>query len=507
MIMGGCKSKSGDTAEVNDAKTIISSADYGDIGDVLKITPRDVESSDGEAALKAIGLWEEGGHISWRERTGSAGQYNFKDVKITAKDGHDLTVKAMALGGLHMSGETPIVDVVDFSGLVINNKKTSLKIDHLGLTKLPLSQNLSTVSKIDDLLDIKDLDIEVDNGLEGPESVVFKGVTGTADKTVFEIDTLGWGQDPKDQHIRFAAQDVMIKVTETDEAPITLSLKSAKIRGLAPIDAANSTDVGNIKSRNGFLNLLMQNPQIGDMTIEGLDIQSDVFTLDLPSIKQSANQQGGITTINSDMPKLTLGITQTDDLPVEAQQVMAMIKSLGFESMVFSAQSVTEMNKDTDFLAVKAASLDLQDGFDLNYKGEFSGLSSINSLGANASPENIQAVEDKFKIHGFAFSLEDKSIVERGFNLAGEMTGQSPKNLRRQANGILALGSLAALTQKDGSIYSEFTQALSEFLQDGGTMTVQIAPEEPITIKDLEGLQSGKKPDLKRLGFSTATKQ
>jgi len=204
---------------------------------------------------------------------------------------------------------------------------------------------------------------------------------------------------------------------------------------------------------------------------------------------------------------ICLGFTEKGELPAEAQRAMQVIKSLGFDTMVFSAKSVTEMDEKTDRVSVKAASFDLEDGFDLNYKGEFSGLGEIRNLGPDASPDDIQAVQDKFKIHDFALSLEDKSIIDRGFKLAGEMTGQTPKNLRRQANGVLALGSLAALTQKDGSIYSEFTQALSEFLQDGGTMTIQLAPDEPITLKELDGLQNGQKPDLKRLGFSAATEQ
>jgi len=72
---------------------------------------------------------------------------------------------------------------------------------------------------------------------------------------------------------------------------------------------------------------------------------------------------------------------------------------------------------------------------------------------------------------------------------------------------MLALGSLAAFTQKDGAIYSELTRALGEFIQDGGTLTIQLAPEEPITLNDLDGLQRGQKPDLKQLGFSSARTQ
>jgi hypothetical protein len=503
MIMGGCNSKTGDTASVGDAKAIISSADYGDIGDVLKMAPRKVEAADSDAALKAVGLWEASERLSWDERKGEAGYYSFKNVQITAKDGKNITAKTVNFGGLHLDGETPKADVIDFGGLSINHDDTSLEIEHLGLTKLSLSQNLGAISDIDDLLDVARLDLKTNTGPQGPESVVFKGISGTADKTLFDVDTLGWGQDPKDQHLRFAAKDIVIKTD--DKTPMTIRLSAAKLRGLEPINPAAEKALGQVQSRNGFLNLLTQNSQIGNISVKDFGIESQIFTLDLPSLEQSAKTKNGVTVMNADMPKLALNFTAADNLPAQGQQAMQIIKSLGFNEMIFSAKSITEMNEATDRVNVKAASFDLKEGFDLNYKGEFSGFGALRKLTPDSSPADLQAAQDNFKIHDFALSLEDKSIVERGFKLAGEMMGQTPKSLRRQANGMLAIGSLAALTQEDGSIYSEFTQALGTFLQDGGTMTIQLAPDEPITLKELDGLQRGKKPDLKRLGFSAAT--
>jgi len=139
--------------------------------------------------------------------------------------------------------------------------------------------------------------------------------------------------------------------------------------------------------------MLAANPQLGDMTIKGFDVQSDVFTITLPSLKQSAKQKGDITTINSDMPELAINISAPDNLPEDTQSAVQIIQSLGFDKMVFSAKSAAEMDKSKDSVTIKAASFDLQDGFDLNYKGEFSGLSSLNDLNANASSGDIDAFQ------------------------------------------------------------------------------------------------------------------
>jgi len=504
MIMGGCKSKTGDTAAVEEANVVINTADYGDIGDVLKTAPRKTTAQDAEAALKAIGLWDAGSKLSWESRSGSAGQYNFKNIKITTSDEEGVTIKSLNLGGLHMDGDVVRADIADFGGLTINDQREdlTLEIEHLGLTDLPLSKNLGAINQIDDLLGFGALKINNDEPSQGPSGAVFRGVSGTSDKTVFEIDTLGWGQDPKDQHIRFAAEDVMIKSEDT--TPITLRLETAKLRSLNPVNLAEAETAGDLSQAGGFLDMLAANPQIGDMTVEGFDIQSAAVSVNLPSLKQSAQQNGNVTTINSDMPELSIDISAPENLPADAQSVLGIIQTLGFDKMVFSAKSAAEMDKSKDSVTIKAASFDLQDGFDLNYKGEISGLSRLNNINPNAGPDDIKAVQDMVKIHGLALSLEDKSIVERGFNLAGAMMGKTPKGLRREANGALALGSLAALTRKDGAIYGELARALGEFIQDGGTLTIQLAPDTPITLNDLQDLQGGQIPDLKRLGLSSA---
>ncbi len=507
MIIGGCKSKTGDTEAVSDVNITINSADYGDIGDVLRINPRSVKAQDAEAALKAAGLWESSARISWDERLGSGGQYSFKNVKITAENGRSVTANTVNLGGLHMDGGVAKADLVDMSKLKINNNTASLKIDHLGLTYLPLAQNLGAIEKIDDLLDFSraqpagdESESRDDVHLGGPQAAVFKGVSGTADQAVFEIDTLGWGQDPKDLHIRFAAEDVLIR-SSADDA-MSLSLKSAKMRGLNPIDIKPDT-----QDSRGPLELFINNPQMGDVIIKDFNLTSDIITIDLPIVEQSTDQKGNTTLINSNMPALSLKFGQGDNIPADMLPFFEIINSLGFEKFIFSSQSAAEMNKETDMLTLEGASFNLKDGFDLNYKGQFSGFKYIQDLNNESGPDAYQALQENFKLHGFTMSLEDKSIIERGFNLAGLLMEQSPKDLRRQANGLLAIGSLAALTQKDGAIYSELTRNFSRFLQDGGIMTVQLAPQEPITLKELEALQGGEKPDLKRLGVSSAVKQ
>ena len=515
MIAGGCKSKKGSASSVEDVAVTINHKDYGEIGNLLRVPVRKVTEKDAELALKSIGLWEESKLLTWDSRSGSEGSYSFKNMSSTDKSGQKFSAKNVTIAGLHMDGETPVADLVDMAGLKFEGKDTSLTIDNIGMTKLTLNQNFTALGYIEDLLDVADDDsgvaddsdvvdddLNLDADVQGLQSFVVSGVKGQSDDSDFNIASLGWGQDPEDAHLRFAAKDLLI--TSKDADAITIKLASANIRGLEPMDETTTKRL-ELNGQNSFTDLLTQNPKLGDVDIQGLDISSDFIVLSLPKLTQSTVQKGAITNVDFIMPELKITVQEQEELSPDIAQAMAMLKSLGFDEMVFSSKGHTQINEDTDVMDIKAVSLDLQEGFDLNYKGKLSGFSALQDFSVETSPEALQAKQDQFKVHDFAFSFEDKSIVDRGFNLASAMTGETPKNLRRQVNGMLALGSLAALTQDDGAIYSELARSLGQFLQDGGTFNVELNPEAPLSLRDFEGLSGGQKPDLRRFGLSSST--
>ena len=501
MIVGGCKSKNGGADKVNDAAVSISQKNFTDIGDVLKVPSREVSENESERALKAIGLWNESKAIKWAERSGGEGTYTFKNLSSISKGDQTFKAKSLTLQGLHMDGDRPVADLINMRGLTFKGEDGTVTIETMGMSDVVLSKNIGTLAEVDELLDFAELDLEsgTDEATSrGPKSVVLSGVKGRSDEANFTIAKLGWGQDPKTSDLRFAAED--LSITVQDEKHLSITLDSANITGFGA--GADAEFVG---FQEGPLDFFSQGHGFGDVYIRGLEIDSDVVELSLPHLTQSVKETGNIMKAGFDMPTMTIAMFDNGDISSEAAQGLAVLKSLGFDKLVFSSKGETEINRKTDLMTIKAVSLDLKDGFDLNYKGQVSGIGAMKKLGAEASAADVKAVQENIKIHDFAISLEDKSIVERGFQLAGDMTGQKPENLRRQAASVLAIASLAALTQSDGALYTEFTKALDDFMKDGGTLNVALDPETPLPLGDFEALTRGKKPDLKRLGFSAST--
>jgi len=103
--------------------------------------------------------------------------------------------------------------------------------------------------------------------------------------------------------------------------------------------------------------------------------------------------------------------------------------------------------------------------------------------------------------HGLQIRLEDKSIVDRGLKLAAQLQGSSPDTIKQQLKIASAGASLFAGAGLEAALIGELGTAVSEFFENGGTLSVVVEPTEPIAISELSNL---KRSDLsiKDLGFS-----
>lgn len=83
-------------------------------------------------------------------------------------------------------------------------------------------------------------------------------------------------------------------------------------------------------------------------------------------------------------------------------------------------------------------------------------------------------------LKGLKLEIEDEKLLDTGFAIAGAITEQDPATLRQNVIGILSIGAL------QGGQFSpripQYATALSTFVGEGGTLTIEAAPEEPVTV-------------------------
>jgi len=159
-------------------------------------------------------------------------------------------------------------------------------------------------------------------------------------------------------------------------------------------------------------------------------------------------------------------------------------------------------------MSVTDGLLKLKDGFDLNFEYAAEGLSEMTAkLQEQAqSSADVTTLLDSYnalKLRNLRLTLEDKSIVERGLKLASEMTGQSEKNIKRSLGMAVFAAARAAENEVQAEVYSETTEALAEFIKNGGTLTIEANPPEPFSLAPLITGQ-GADIDPESLGFSAS---
>ncbi|RFB05242.1 hypothetical protein [Parvularcula marina] len=133
-------------------------------------------------------------------------------------------------------------------------------------------------------------------------------------------------------------------------------------------------------------------------------------------------------------------------------------------------------------------------GIKLDMDGEakgFYGL-SLNFAMSDFDYDTIVGAEDEgakqgavmnAAIDGMTLKLKDEKLLDTVFAIAGALTEQDPAGLRQQAVGLMSLGAM------QGAQFSprvpEYATALSSFVSEGGTLTISVAPSQPVTIGSL----------------------
>ena len=243
---------------------------------------------------------------------------------------------------------------------------------------------------------------------------------------------------------------------------------------------------------------------------------NDFIKASFEGFEGKAVEKGGVTTITQVGKPFRFSFLKQPEEP-RAAQGYDTLKSLGFDEIVLRSSQTQILNENDDSITVRDGLIDMEDGFRLNYTYEAEGLSAMvekakveqaneMSDGAETTPptieETLNALEP-VKLRTMKMSLEDKSIVERGLKLASEMSGQSEGNLKKQLKLAIMAATFMGKSDLESEIIGQFGTAATQFIEEGGTLTVSVNPPEPISVKTLaESRENNLNP--KEIGFSAS---
>ena len=513
LTVGACKPadkgqgalKSETVAALNLSKTEASV--FAKYFDVTECT---VDEMEALGALAGLGLGESGTNgLSFASRNFDGGRVIYQDIQIK-EDGTDTPSFKADAAMFHcpsMGEEAPTFARLDLTDVKLRNDDVNFAFETLNIAKPTADAASAIVSAM----------LDPDSGETGNigfEAISLTGATVTSKELFGSLETLSWGETRNESGQGTAdltVETLDLTIPGKDGAQdMTFDFKGMSARGLniggtlSPQNAMSPN--GAVGSVLGSLNAF-QKPY-NTLLVEALKIDAEGFALDFDGVEGETTEDGSVITTRQSLKPMTISLKPALGEQPAFKRNYDILKSLDLETMELSGSSVTTLNREDDSMTVTDGLLKLKDGFDLNFEYAAEGLSEMTAkLQEQAqSSADVTTLLDSYnalKLRNLRLTLEDKSIVERGLKLASEMTGQSEKNIKRSLGMAVFAAARAAENEVQAEVYSETTEALAEFIKNGGTLTIEANPPEPFSLAPLITGQ-GADIDPESLGFSAS---
>lgn len=324
-----------------------------------------------------------------------------------------------------------------------------------------------------------------------------------------------------DQAVYNPADDVVMVINvKAVEGGKTATLATVSIKGY---DEANTEGFGSEKvSATGFEaeidggKLFVGSLSISDLSIPTLDINTE--KPESWGLKYSSAELSNLNALQGDQPPVTVasvkstakyinddgisgsGTLSVDDINVPAGimdgEIKAFMDASGYENLVLDMNLDGTYDATSQNLELNNFTIDAAEMGTLNFSAQFGGI--IAEMLQDA--DQIQGLMATATLRGANLKFANNSIFEKGLDFAATMTGSSTDDLKSQAPFVLGLG----LGQINNPAFTKMvTEAVSKFLDDPKSLTVSVAPENPVPVAQIGGAAMSSPqaiPDLLAVG-------
>ena len=499
-----------------------------------KDKPEDVASAPA-SALAVMALDTSGsGNVSWDKKQLNGDKAVFTDVTIAMPDdstdseegldldGADLKAAKMEFDGLSLTdgkasfsrflmSDVSIVpqdpgDAGEGSGTIgsieLVNPSPETAAWVAGLFADAESADLPEGAALAfDAFKVKDIDFRIheEEGDQGTFTVKGIEVTGLKDQkaALMKLDNMAFD-------LTEAADDANMKVNFS-----SLEMRGADLKVLtgATEEAANPEDVA------GMMNLTAQDP-----ANPGYDsLQVDDFTMDMAGVKVALPKLS--SAVEHDKENNAVAV-RTDPFTVSlstgegkyGDQLSGQLAMLGYETVELSGAGYQTYEPDSDLTTYVDGQnyWELKDGFRVDFSMKYAGAKEM------AAYEQGQALDadpaaafgdalDKMVLHNFQLRIDDDGFIDRAFNAYAAQTGEDPQEARNMLSGYFAMAPMmAASLGLDPALVNEAAASLSSFVTDPKTLTIRLAPPEPMALSTIASMEDPSQITKESLGFEAS---
>ena len=487
------------------------------------------DAGSAAAALAAMSLETSGsGNVTWEKRDLSGAKAVFTGVTIvtsadqddeddeTGLDGADLTVAKLELEGLAMADGEP-----NFSRLLLSDitfvptdpeeaENGSGKIGTIELVN-PSPETAAWVADLfsdEDVPDlpegnalafdqwaVNDVDFRIDdpNGEQGTFTIGAIEVTGLKEQAaaLMKLDGLTFDMfDP--------VEDTKMKFNLA-----SIEMRGADL-GLLTDASEDATDPEEVSQMMNLAGQDPANPGYESLTLNGFNMDLAGVKIDLPKLVSAVgrDKKNSVVAVKTEPFKVSL----TTDEGKYGEQLAGQLAMLGYEKLELSGAGYQTYDEASDLTTyVKGQNFwELKDGFRIDFGAQYEGAKAMAAAQASDDPADVLGdTLDNMIIHNMQLTLDDDGFMDRAFNAYAAQSGQDPQEIRNQVTGLLAMAPMMmGGSGLDPELLSEASTALSSFVSSPKTLTIKLAPAQPLAMSTLADMEDPSALTKEALGFS-----
>lgn len=503
-------------AEVNIAEPVLK-----------ELSVRAGDPAEAAQALAAMSLTDSGsGVLSFAGSTTDGATATFTDLTITGEDA--VKVGSLVFEGLDMEGEQANFGKMSLNDITVSEEGEDVEV------------KLGSIELINPSPELAGWLTASLNGQEVPFPA--------ADKVVFD----SWSMNGLTGDFSDTEAEGTFGIDKIEIRDMT-DLKAAKtvISGLA-LNGTDSSDgvdfdikLGSVTATNvdaKFIKAIQENVDdedammsaIMDMAYENpMEPGYDSFTLDDLAV-DVAGAAFAIPSLVAGVERNAAGqpvkfITEPYSMTLKAdgaggevgEALLQGLSVVGYEELEMKGASVASYDPDQDIVSFDAGTnyFELVDGAKFSFGGKIEGYAEANrkmgeamdfealSAGGEPDPSAMQDAFSGLTFHNFEMSIADDSLLDRAFNAAATAQGADPAELKSQIGMGLAMAPMMAQgSGVDMALVTEATGALSSFINDGGTLTLKLSPETPLSVAAIMANPDPAAYTKEALGFTATQK-
>ncbi|MEO1038777.1 MAG: hypothetical protein AAFX09_04470 [Pseudomonadota bacterium] len=470
--------------------------------------PTNVTEAQAGSALAAMNLAEPG-RISWADRSFADGAFTFTDLTFTDADlDAPITAQSLVLSAPRLEEDGVRFDRLEILGLGLQQPDEV----ELALARIIVDRPGPALSQwIADGFNARDPEIDfaredfarwafADLGLEGLQLAVQETDSGPASISLERFGGRGFDGSRLDE---MAMEQFSLSASDAETGDVRAELESFSFEGVS----ASFMRLMMASGGGEALSMPMNPAEMFDaFAMRGLDMNIGGALVEMPAMTASAQTRGDEVRQTSAMERLTLSADPSGPLGMQLQGGLAL---LGYEQINMSmvGESVYDLGEDRARTVGENYVL-IEDALRIDVGQDMSGVQAyldryMAAIAAGEFQDGAPPMEifEPLVIHGISVRIEDLSLLDRALSAAALMQGTTPETLRLQVSGMIGLGLAAAPAEIPRPLVASLGQALSQFIQNGGSIEIELAPSAPVSVGELVNNQV----DAQALGITVTS--